>query len=198
MKNHTKKEDLLAFVETKNKEEATKGKTKAEKKAIEKAIEKEIDKVNELNVIKMIDKELSTTTEKTTKEKVFKNFTLQMAQKEGLIDVEFDKSLDKWIRHSKKYIEIKKVINLNDNLKTFYKQTVEQAPKTISSIDFEKIISKIKKIKIASIFANIAICSASVSFIVPKIQYLIREHRTKTKSAPGVLYYQEKAKKEQH
>lgn len=38
---------------------------------------------------------------------------------------------------------------------------------------------------------------ASLSFIVPKIQYIIREHRTKTKSAPGIKMYQDLAKNNQ-
>lgn len=178
MKHCKNNEELLKFVKTGEKD--TNSILKSEE-------------VEELNVIKMIDKELSITTKETVKEKVFTSFTLQMAQKEGLIAVEYDDKLGKWIRHSKKYIETEKIINLNNNIKTFY----EQAKKGSSKIDFEKVISKTKKIKIASIFANIAICSASLSFIVPKIQYMIREHRTQTKSAPGIKHYQEMAKNNQ-
>lgn len=173
-KNNKNKKELLEFVKTGEKD--TNSLLKQEE-------------ADELNVIKMIDKELSTTTKESAKDKVFKNFTLQMAQKEGLIWVEFDEKLGKWIRHSKKYIETEKIISLNDNLKAFY----EQAQKASSAVNFEKVIAKTKKLKIASIFVNIAICSASLSFIIPKIQYMIREHRTKTKSAPGILHYQEKA-----
>lgn len=189
LKTPHKKEELLNFAEIKDKAEATKGKTKVEKKLIE----KKIDEANEFNVIKMIDKELVQTDITTQKEKVFKNFTLQMAQKEGLIEVEIDNSLGKWIRHSKKYIQTDKVIDLNTNLKTFYEKAFARINKEDVAKVTEKIISKTKKVKIAAIFANLAICSASLSFIVPKIQYIIREHRTQTKSAPGILHYQKLA-----
>lgn len=194
MKNHTDEEDVLNFVEIRDKDAEVKG---LSSKAAKKALKKEITTFNELKVIKMIDKELSATTKDTKKENVFKNFTLQMAQKEGLINVEYDDSLGKWIRHSKKYIETEKVIALNGNLRTFY----EKAFKGISKIDLaqkaEKVISKTKKVKIASIFINMAICCASLSFIIPKIQYIIREHRTKTKSAPGIKMYQDLAQNNQ-
>lgn len=158
---------------------------------------REIKKENEINVIKMIDKELSETTKNTKKEDVFKNFTLQMAQKEGIIDVEFDESIGKWIRHSKKYIETERVIALNNNLKTFYEKAFKGIAKANLAKNAQKVISKTKKVKIAAIFANMAICCASLSFIIPKIQYIIREHRTKTKSAPGIKHYQELAKNNQ-
>lgn len=148
----------------------------------------------ELKVIKLIDKELANSTKDMQKDSLFKNFTLQMAQKEGLIDVEFDDKLNKWVRHSKKYIQTDKVIDLNSNLKNFYEKVQD-----LGGGDFCKkvgaVISKTKKVKIASIFGNMAICCASLSFILPKIQYMIREHRTKTKSAPGIMKYQELAEK---
>lgn len=169
-KNYSNKSDLLDFAK----------------------LEKD-DKKSELKVIKMIDKELKNTSKTTNKDKVFKNFTLKMAQKEDLIDVEFDNSLGKWIRHSKKYIQTDKIINLNNNLKTFYQQALKEN-KNSSLINFDKVISKTKKAKIFSIFANMAICCASLSFIIPKIQYIIREHRTNTKEAPGVKMYQHMAK----
>lgn len=150
----------------------------------------ENDSDAELKVIKMIDKELTKTNMGTKEENVFKNFTLRMAQKEGLLSVEYDNELGKWIRHSKKYIETDKIIALNNNLKNFYKKAV----KGVNKADLaQKVISKTKNVKIAAIFANIAICSASLSFIIPKIQYIIREHRTQTKSAPGIKHYQEMA-----
>lgn len=151
----------------------------------------------ELKVIKLIDKELSTTSSTTPKEKVFGNFTLQMAQKEGLIDVEYDETLKKWIRHSKKYIETEKVTSINNNLKNFCEKTFKQTRDETLKASFEKIIAKTKGVKIASVFINMAICCASVSFILPKIQYKIREYRTKTKAAPGIKIYQELAENNQ-
>lgn len=168
-------------------------KSKVEKKASE-ALKAEIEELNELKVIKMIDKELAAATKGTKEFDVFKNFTLQMAQKEGLIEIEKDDALGKWVRHSKKYIQTDKVADLNKNLKTFYEKALSVGEKTFYQ-NIEGVISKTKKVKIASIFANMAICCASLSFILPKIQYMIREHRTKTKSAPGVKHYQEMAEK---
>lgn len=173
-KNPHKKSEILKFVE----------------------LEKE-DAKAELKVIKMIDKELAASTKDSQKEELFKNFTLKMAQKEGLIDVEFDEKLQKWIRHSEKYIQTDKVIELNKNLGTFYDKALEQIKNSTNPTSIENVISKTKKVKVASIFGNIAICCASLSFIVPKIQYMIREHRTKTKSAPGIKMYQDLAAKQE-
>lgn len=166
-----------------------------DKDALLNFIELEKDDANaELKVIKMIDAELASSTKNSKPEELFKNFTLQMAHKEGLIDVEYDSQLKKFVRHSEKYIQTDKIIDLNKNLKTFYDQSLEylnnsaNANKTI-----ENFISKVKKVKVGSIIGNIAICCASLSFIVPKIQYLIREHRTSTKSAPGIKMYQDLA-----
>ena len=147
----------------------------------------------ELKVIKLIDTELATQSKAVAKEDLFKNFTLQMAQKEGLIDVEYDDQLQKWIRHSKKYIQTDKVIDLNKNMTNFYEKAFKEIESASHKISIEDIISKTKKVKIASIFGNMAICCASLSFILPKIQYMIREHRTKTKAAPGIKMYQEMA-----
>lgn len=155
----------------------------------------EKDDKAELKVIKMIDQELEKTSKKTSKEKVFKNFTLQMAQKEGLIDVEFDDEIGKWIRHSKKYIQTDKVVDLNNNLKNFCEKAKENIKTGSFESNIENIISKTKKVKMASIIGNLAICCASLSFILPKIQYMIREHRTKTANAPGIKAYQEMAEK---
>lgn len=169
LKNPHNKEELLNFV----------------------SLEKD-DAKAELKVIKMIDKELANAPTDAKKEELFKNFTLQMAQKEGLVDVEYDDELGKWVRHSKKYIQTDKVIDLNKHLTAFYEKAFEKSETSI-----ENVIAKTKKVKIASVFGNIAICSASLSFIVPKIQYMIREHRTKTKSAPGIKLYQELAAKKE-
>ena len=193
-KNPHDKEDLLKFTETKDEETEIKGLASKTKDQI-KDCKKKVYNLNELNVIKLIDNELAQTTKATKEENVFKNFTLKMAQKEGLIDVEYEDSVGKWIRHSKKYIETEKVIDLNNHLKTFYEKAFKGVSKTDLAKNAEKVISKTKKVKIAAIIGNVVICCASLSFIIPKIQYMIREHRTKTSQAPGILHYQEKAKK---
>lgn len=146
---------------------------------------------SEIDVIKFIDKELegADKVNKSDKTKVFKNFTLQEAQKSGLIDVEYDDALGKWIRHSEKYIETDKVADLNKGLSKFWQQAVK------SGESLEKVISKTKMAKGLAVFGNMAICSAALSFILPKIQYIIREHRTNTKAAPGIKVYQDMAEK---
>lgn len=151
------------------------------------------DADTELKVIKMIDKELSQTSKATKKENVFENFILKMAQKEGLIDVEYDEALKKWIRHSKKYIETEKIVTLHDHLNNFCEKALEQIKTKSTETSIEKILAKTKQLKIASVFTNMVICCASLSFFLPRIQYLIREHRTKTKEAPGIKVYQELA-----
>lgn len=206
--NHTDKSEILNFTQIRDKEAEIKLlKTKTKDKEAIKALEKEIENFNEVNIIKMIDKELSEAqvdkalleakTEKelselvkTKKNNVFKNFSLQMAQKSGLVDIEFDQAIGKWIRHSKKYIETDKVIDLQGNLTNFLEKALESGEKNM-----EKIIAKTKMAKGISTLGNIAICCASLSFILPSIQYKIREHRTQTKSAPGIKQYQEMAEK---
>lgn len=147
----------------------------------------------ELKVIKMIDEELTKSNKDSKIGELFKNFTLQMAQKEGLIDVEYDSQLKKYVRHSEKYIQTDKIIDLNKNLNNFYNKALDKMNSSTKNISIEDVVSKTKKVKIASVIGNMAICCASLSFIVPKIQYLIREHRTKTKAAPGIKQYQEMA-----
>lgn len=145
---------------------------------------------NELNIIKFIDAELAKTKgnpNKTDKNNVFENFTLKMAQKEGLIHVEYDESLGKWIRNSKKYIKTDEVADLSKNLKAFHENAMK------SGLSMDKMLKRTKGVKGASVFANMAICCASLSFILPSIQYKIREHRTKTNRAPGIKLYQDLA-----
>lgn len=155
------------------------------------------DAKSELKVIKFIDQNLERTAMKPnlSPDQIFENFTLQMAQKEGLIDVEYDETLQKWIRHSKKYIETDKLIDLNEHLRTFYEQMFAKGKSEVVKGNIENVISKTKKVKLASVIANMAICCASLSFILPKIQYWIREHRTNTKMAPGIKVYQDMADK---
>lgn len=153
------------------------------------------DKKDELGVIKFIDKELANAPKdpKLDKKDVLKNFTLQMAHKEGTLDIEFDKSLGKWIRHSKKYIDTDKVVALNDNMKNFLDKSFGEDKKIIPADKVDHILKKTKQAKALSIIGNIAICCVSLSFLLPKLQYLIREKRTKTSEAPGIKVYKDMA-----
>lgn len=143
------------------------------------------ENANEVDVIKFIDSELKNVDKNTPKNNVFKNFTLQMAQKAGLIDVEYDNSLKSWIRHSEKFIETDEVMDLNKNLKTYFKDCIKNAS------NVEKVLAKTKTAKLVSIFGNIGICCVSLSYLLPKIQYFAREKMTQTKQAPGIKFCEE-------
>lgn len=192
LKNPHDKKEILGFTTLIDKEAELDKLPKKAKKERE-ALSNKIDTSNEISVIKKIDEELLNAQTGAKEEEVFKNFTLKMAQQEGLIKLEQD-SKGKWFRHSKMYIETDKVIGLNQSLQKFYESILAKGEEKFYQ-NVEKAILKTKKVKIASIFTNMAICCASLSFIVPKIQYMIREHRTKTKSAPGIKQYQEMAAK---
>lgn len=148
------------------------------------------DEVKELKIIKFIDNELAQVQDKVTHDKVFKNFTLQMAEKHDLLSIDYDTTLKKWTRNAKKYIETDKLFELNKNLEDFY----QTAGKNISST-IDQTIRKTKIAKGLAVFGNIAICSVSLSILLPKLQYFIRKHRTQTSEAPGIKYYQELASK---
>jgi hypothetical protein len=153
------------------------------------------DQKDELGVIKFIDKELADASKdpKLDKKDVLKNFTLKMAHKEGSLDIEFDKSLGKWIRHSKKYIDTDKLVALNDNMKNFLDKSFGEDKKIIPAEKVDHILKKTKQAKALSIVGNIAICCVSLSFLLPKLQYFIREKRTKTSEAPGIKVYKDMA-----
>ncbi len=153
---------------------------------------------NEINIIKFIDKELEKAPKEPYMEKgdVLKNnFTLKMAHKQGILDIEHDGSLGKWIRHPKKYIETDKIVALNENMRNFMDKAFGKDTKVIPTDKVQSAITKTKGLKAFSVIGNISICCISLSFLLPKLQYLIREKRTKTKTAPGIKVYQDMANK---
>lgn len=153
---------------------------------------------NEVTIIKFIDKELKNASKDAhmKKDEILKNnFTLKMAQKQGILDIEYDESLGKWIRHSKKYIETDKIVALNDNMRNFMDKAFGKDKKVIPSDKVQTAINKTKGLKAFSVIGNIAICCISLSFLLPKLQYLIREKRTKIKTAPGIKVYEDMANK---
>jgi len=109
----------------------------------------------------------------------FKNITLKAAQKLGLVDV-----ID-GVRNPLKYVNTKEIKDLN-------KDIVDFAQKAIKSGDVDKFVKKAVNLKRASIIANIALCSISTAYLVPKIQYFFREKYTKTAAAPGLKEYDNK------
>lgn len=159
-----------------------------EKAKLSKKLKNEkIDKINvqlEKDVIKFIDDNLN----KVDKNGEFDNLTLKLAQKTKLIALE--KTTDGGLkRNSKKFIDIDAVIDLHDGIKEFTTAALEHGSPV------EEFLTKAKKVKGAAVFGNMAICSVTLCYLLPKLQYLIREKRTGSKSYPGVRGYEEMAKK---
>lgn len=110
-------------------------------------------------------------------------FTLQQAKKLGIIKTAENK-LDQ-----KNYVEISNVKELSQNLGDFAGAMLE------SKKSPEKFIKNTKRTKTALMFANLAICSAALGYVLPKIQYLYREKVYGSKAFPGTKAYEEEAKR---
>lgn len=146
------------------------------------------EKTDEETIINLIDKDLKKAAATAKKDDIFSNFTLKMAQKAGLIEVQYDDQLKQWTRHTEKFIETDKIADLHKNLQKF-------CDKALTANNAEEFIAKARKVKAAAVVGNIAICCATLSFFLPKLQYFIREKRTGTNAAPGILVYQDQANK---
>lgn len=183
---------ILGDKEFTDKVHLIKNSTNSEKKAQE--ILKFADEANEDSILKFIDKNLENgiKTIKNTKgeeEHIFENFTLRMAQKSGLIDIE--KKNGKLVRNLRKFIETENVAALNENLKTFVKEAINPG----QTLNLENFIKKAKSVKAGAILGNMAICSITLCYFLPKFQYFIREKRTGTSAYPGIRGYEEEAQK---
>lgn len=143
---------------------------------------------NEINIIKFIDSELKDIPQNTKTEDVFKNPTLKLAQKTGLLDVEYDEGAKSWIRHSKKYIETDKIAELNKNLQAFSKKITNEK-------DIKNLIQKAKYAKVLSVVGNIGICTATLSILLPKLKYIVRKKMTNSLEAPGITEYKKDSTK---
>ncbi len=142
----------------------------------------------EIDVIKFIDSELKDVPQNTKADEVFKNPTLKLAQKIGLLDVEYDESINSWIRHSKKYIETDKITELNKNLQSF-------SSKIKTEKEIKNLIQKAKCAKVISVIGNIGICTATLSILLPKLKYVIRKKMTNSLEAPGIAEYKKDTEK---
>lgn len=113
----------------------------------------------------------------------FDNLTLKMAKELGDIDV-VQKALNPF-----KTVNTKKISSLN-------KDMIEFVEAAIKSGDAKSFLKKAKNIKRGSVLGNIAICAAATAYVLPKLQFLIREKLTGSPASPGVVKSQQLAAKE--
>lgn len=137
----------------------------------------------EETIINFIDEEIKKGVyDKNGNFEKFNNKTLELAQKTGLIKIENNQ------RATTKFINTKQVEKINENLKDVIKAASEKG-------SVESLMQKVKHIKYASVLANIAICSAIVGVVLPKIQYMFRERGIGTVASPGVKASNQHVKK---
>lgn len=136
----------------------------------EKAKQKELLKDLDNTVIKFIDDNL---TNGKFKDGKFTNLGLEAARKTGLIEIEKDKN-GKFVRSFNKYVETLDVAHVFENLKTY----ASKISKTETLEKTEEFLRKTKNAKRAGAVINLAICSISLGFLLPKLQYVFRELMT--------------------
>ncbi|MEI7473318.1 MAG: hypothetical protein WCK67_00935 [bacterium] len=136
------------------------------------------NKFNEEKVIKFITGNLNNKTGEFTDE------LLKTAQKMGIIEViEQD---GKHILNPSKFIEVSELKNLYDHVGNF----INKAGKAINEEKaLDSLITKTKVLKGGMTILNMALCSISLGYLLPKLQYIFREHRTGTSVSPGLKAY---------
>ena len=87
---------------------------------------------------------------------------------------------------TRKYIEIEDISKLSENLEKY----IEKMGKTPA-----RMIKKSFLAKSGILVANIGICISALAYILPKIQYTVREKFFGSKEFPGIRGYKEEAKK---
>ncbi|MDD3420065.1 MAG: hypothetical protein PHE78_05635 [Candidatus Gastranaerophilales bacterium] len=137
---------------------------------------KGIDK--EEKIIKFIDSELKKAhVDEKGNFKEFNNKTLEYARKSGLITIEKNNK-----RAINKFIDTDAVEAVNKSIKDVIDVTTQKG----AMPDFFK---KLKATKYGTVLANIAICSALVGVVLPKLRYAFREKGIGTVASPGVKAY---------
>lgn len=131
---------------------------------------------NEEDLIKLVDKQLKD----GFKDGKFNDLTLEAARKLGLIKI--IKHGKEFMRDPSHFIEIDQIKNLSDDIAKF----VKNAAKTN---EIESLLKKTKFIKGSMTILNMALCSISLGYLLPKIQYLFREMRTGSSVSPGIKAY---------
>jgi|GEM_PF-2807535 len=110
------------------------------------------------------------------------NYVLEAARKSGIIPIEKNKSTGKYALNEFKFIETEKLAGVCSNLKQF----AGEAGKKDTIHGIESFLKKAKNYKRAGIILNIAICNAFLGFILPKMQYMLRERMTGSNLFPAV------------
>lgn len=141
-----------------------------------------INEANEKNIIDFVDKQVA----ESVKNNTFENVTLKTAQKLGMID------LIEGVKNPLQFIDTGAIKGLNDSLVEF----VEKALSKGSPEKVEKFLKKALNTKRGSIVLNLAICSISTAFFLPKLQYLFREKFTKSSNLPSLASYEKQIEKE--
>lgn len=98
-----------------------------------------------------------------------KNTLVEAAKKSGIISTVKTGEID-----TSKFISREAVEGLSDNLKSISEYF------TNSKISVEKYLKKTKGLKVASVLANLAICSFVLGYVVPELVYKYRKKATGT------------------
>ncbi len=138
---------------------------------------------DEKSILSFIDNQVKNGVENNS----FKNATLKAAQNLG------DLSLVEGVKNPLKYVDTKKIKNLNTSLSEF----VEKALSKGSVEEVEKFIKKALNTKRSSIVLNLALCSIATAYVLPKIQYMFREKYTKSTNLPSLQTYAEQIEEEE-
>lgn len=108
----------------------------------------------------------------------FTNYVLEASRKSGIIPIEKVKRTGKYALNEFKFIE-------TDNIKCISEKLTQFAEKAGTG-NVEAFAKKAKNYKRAAIILNIVICNAFLGYILPKMQYMLREHMTGTNLFPAV------------
>ncbi len=110
----------------------------------------------------------------------FINPTLKAAQKVGLIDLVED------VINPFQKIDTKAIKSLNTSMSEFVEKALSKGTKE----EVEKFLKKALNTKRGSIALNLALCSISTAYILPKIQYFFREKYTKSSKLSTLDVYE--------
>lgn len=122
----------------------------------------------------------------------FTDLTLKAAQKLGLVDIVTLNG--KKMINPTKFVETGKIIELSKNLEKLAQKAVDSAG---SEKAFNDLISKTKTLKGGMTVLNMVLCSFSLGYLLPKIQYLYREQKTGTSLSPGLKAYADNSAEKQ-
>lgn len=122
----------------------------------------------------------------------FTDLTLKAAQKLGFVDIVTING--KKMLNPTKFIETEKIIELSKNLEKLAQKATDSAG---SGKTFNSLLSKTKALKGSMTVLNMVLCSLSLGYLLPKIQYLYREHKTGTSLSPGLKAYADNSTEKQ-